>query len=148
MLEQSLALQSEESCTFQPKLYRSKHHNIDNRPVHIRLNDKAKAYEDAKEKRKVQFSTFDDDGNRLFTPKINSKRSTRSTHEPSDASVQSNIGADEFLYQDAKDRELRFQNRIAKYEEDIAKESSITKINSNSEKMLRRKMVSLVLSSA
>ena len=35
MLEQSLAMQSEESCTFSPKIYTSnKHHaHLDNRPV-------------------------------------------------------------------------------------------------------------------
>jgi hypothetical protein len=150
MLEQSLALQREESCTFAPKIYTSKHPSgaADTRPVHVRLTEKAKQYQDSHEKRVQQFTMFDDDGNRLFVPKINTSQKTNHSgggggdlNESSEMSVKSTIGADEFLYQDAKDREIRHQNRIAQYEQKIAKDSQSAKINKNSEKMLRRRMV-------
>ncbi len=148
MLEQSLALQSEESCTFTPKIYKSRHTvNLDNRPVHVRLSEKAKVYNDAMEKRKVQFSTYDDDGNRLFVPRINSQKPAYLSKNVDDSVVSqpsSNIGADEFLYQDAKDREVRHQSRIISYQQEIAKDVNAHKMNSSSEKMLRKKMVSIL----
>jgi hypothetical protein len=158
MLEQSFALQREESCTFAPKIYTSKHPSgaADTRPVHVRLTEKAKQYQDSHEKRVQQFTMFDDDGNRLFVPKINTSQKTSHSggggggdlNESSEMSVKSNIGADEFLYQDAKDREIRHQNRITQYEQKIAKDSQSAKINKNSEKMLRRRMVFINLSFA
>ena len=120
------------------------------------MNEKAKYYQDQAEKRKVMFSQYDDDGNRLFQPRINtnampnnSKASISSQLHKSEDTIHSyqgsNVGADEYLYQDAKDRELRMQNRIERYEESISKETNITKMNSSSEKMLRRKMVRFLL---
>jgi hypothetical protein len=164
MLEQSLQLQTQESCTFAPKFYTSsikRNAAVDNRPVSVRLYESSKMYQESHEKRLVQFSTYDDDGNRLFVPRINRKGEQPSTPLSShgrkpggeavaagDSSVisqASNIGADEFLYQDAKDRELRHQIRLQSYEQELSKESQKPKINSTSEKMLRRKMVSFSL---
>jgi hypothetical protein len=164
MLEQSLQLQTQESCTFAPKFYTSstkRNAAVDNRvPVSVRLYESSKMYQESHEKRLIQFSTYDDDGNRLFVPRINRKgeqlstplssngkrpNSVESAVTAGDSSVvsqTSNIGADEFLYQDAKDRELRHQIRLQSYEQELTKESQKPKINSTSEKMLRRKMVS------
>jgi hypothetical protein len=180
MLADSLQSQTDETCTFQPRIYtQQKNFHVDNRPVHIRLGEKGKEYQDQLERRKQQYTMYDDRGRRLFTPKINHHRPSTSIHtsgintgdssiimegNPQFMSPDSNgyheqyqtsqfpvpgpqstntISAEEFLYQDAKDRELRLRNLVANHEEEIRQSANGTKINPTSKKMLIQKAVRL-----
>jgi uncharacterized protein YceH (UPF0502 family) len=49
------------------------------------------------------------------------------------------VTAEEFLYQDAKDREIRHMHLIAKYDEEAANAANATKMNNNSRNMLKQK---------
>ncbi len=179
MLAESLQSQTDESCTFQPRIYtQPKQFHFDNRPVHIRLSEKGKEYQDHLERRKQQSRMYDDRGRRLFTPKINQHRPATSLNttgintvdnsiiiegNPQFMSPESNgyhdqyqtsqfpvptaqstntISAEEYLYQDAKDRETRLLNLVSSYEDEIRQSANGTKINSTSKKMLLQKAVS------
>ena len=174
MLVESLANQSEETCTFTPVLYTSQIQQKfeqkraqDIRPVYERLNEEGKKYAKEQQKRKKQAKLYDEEGHRLFTPSINRHASTitpqhrvhgsemmmitpssislsptrEDRHTPIYIPPQPNtVSADEFLYQDAKDRELRQKHLILKYEEDAKKAANVHKINMSSEKLLKQRM--------
>lgn len=118
--------------------------------MHVRLTEKATLYRKSKETRRRHSQIYDDDGNRLFSPEINRKSNKNSSTtvgvsaEPSMTSIMSpavnTVTADEFLYQDAKDRELRHQNLIASYQEDAQNTANVKKMNSLSHRLLRRKI--------
>lgn len=47
--------------------------------------------------------------------------------------------ADEFLYQDAKDREIRHANLIQQYQTEAQQAASANKMNATSHKLLKRR---------
>lgn len=55
-------------------------------------------------------------------------------------SQNNTLSADDFLYQDAKNREIRLQNLIHSYEKEIKNESETKKVNKTSEKLLEKKI--------
>jgi len=152
MLQDSLALQSEESCTFAPHIYTSNKYNqsLDHRPAHVRLNERAKVYSDSIERKRMFYQQFDDNGTRLFQPSVKHTASFKHSSfmdstrfdSTSGSALQNNLGVDEYLYQDAKDREFRLQNLVSTYDEDLRKSINSSKVNPNSSKMVKRKMVS------
>lgn len=122
--------------------------------VHIRLSEKAKEYRDLKEQRKYQYTMFDDSGRKLFSPEINRGRNApgslnQSFHShgssvTAPAPQVNTVSADEFLYQDAKDREIRHQNLILQYREEAQQAANLKKVNTTSYKLLKRKTVCLI----
>lgn len=167
ILEESLQSQNEESCTFTPHIYtQKKHFQVDSRPVHIRLSEKGREYAEQLEQRKQHFHTYDDSGQRLFRPKIipqikptplpSSMMSTTTASTPAVAyqtaqyplpasEPVNNMSADDFLYQDAKDREQRLKELIAQQEQERQEAASRSKVNKASQKMLIQKAVSDLL---
>lgn len=156
MLQESLALQSEESCTFAPQIYTSNKYasSLDNRPVHVRLSEKAKVYQDSMDRKRAFYDQYDDSGNRLFQPQIKSTAKFSKSITSMDSSKfdpinsfdskdhHNTIGVDEYLYQDAKEREFRLQNLVSNYEQELQNSVNCKKVNEKSSKLLKRKMVS------
>lgn len=102
---------------------------------------------------------YDDDGRKLFSPKINktslsilnnssiSKKNTSDLmNSPTGPSKNNSfthnnsLSAEDFLYQDAKNREIRLQNLILSHEKELKNESESKKVSKNSEKLLEKKI--------
>ena len=141
--------------------------------MHLRLTERGKLYNESIEQLRERMGKFDDDGNRLFTPAINkdSTRSVNHSfssaqspvalaadlnaqsfndgassvggHSHRGADGASTAAADEFLYQDARDREERFRVREKALQAQIESKAAASKINSSSIVLLRRKAVSI-----
>lgn len=144
--------------------------------MHLRLTERGKLYNESIEQLRERMGKFDDDGNRLFTPAINkdSTRSVNHSfssaqspvalaadlnaqsfndgassvggHSHRGADGASTAAADEFLYQDARDREERFRVREKALQAQIESKAAASKINSSSIVLLRRKAVSIFFS--
>eukprot|EP01033_Poteriospumella_lacustris_P001984 gene1984-1443_t len=149
LLQDSIAAQAVEPCTFTPKIYTSadKFQHLDSRPVHVRLSEKAKEYRESKERMKVQYTYFDDSGRKLFSPEINRGRTpTNSVNTSAVHSQQSSVAppvntvsAEEFLYQDAKDREIRHANLVLQYQTKAQQAANTKKMNSTSLQLLKKR---------
>lgn len=131
--------------------------------AHERLYQQAKHSEDSKHQRKLQLKNFDFEGNRLFVPNIKKDRKKGTMSHSPDAGmltpVNSNshslpggdqgspvdtVAVDEFLYQDARDRESRIRMRNQLLKEEIAAAASKKKINGLSTVLLKKKAVQSV----
>jgi hypothetical protein len=73
---------------------------------------------------------------------IAERRTAASAPSASNSNMVSNAAADEFLYQDARDREERYRQREREQQAEIEAIAAAKKINSNSMTLLRRKAVS------
>lgn len=131
--------------------------------VHVRLTDKGKVYADSIVQLREKVKKYDDNGRRLFTPSIN--RDNRASLDHSVVSVLSDLqepqqtdappppplagprshaaqaAADEFLYQDARDREERYRMREREQQADIEARAAASKMNASSLTLLRRRAV-------
>lgn len=115
--------------------------------VHVRLSEKAKEYRESKERMKVQYTYFDDSGRKLFSPEINRGRTpTNSVNTSAVHSQQSSVAppvntvsAEEFLYQDAKDREIRHANLVLQYQTKAQQAANTKKMNSTSLQLLKKR---------
>jgi hypothetical protein len=101
----SVIAANNEGCTFSPESYTRNSRALakvskDTRPAHERLLERGKQSQEKRLQQDIQHSQFDTYGNRLFEPRI-STTSWRHLNLPADT-----VGVDEFLYQDAKDREV------------------------------------------
>lgn len=105
--------------------------------VHERLSKKAVEYRQKHEELVTKSSGYDlTSGRKLFKPKL----------KPSPyVDLPSNITADEYLYRDAKDREVRMRLRLKSAAEEELEYASAKKINTNSELLIKRKAVSISL---
>ncbi|RYH28887.1 hypothetical protein EON65_10470 [archaeon] len=119
-------MMAEESCPFSPVIYTKGSRGgfkppNDDRPVHERLYEKGKEYHESHQRRLDYYSSVDmNDGSKLFAPRI-----VHQAHDVHAASTQNPAhnahvaSADEFLYQDAKDRELRLQQLKQSYSQQV-----------------------------
>mmetsp|Transcript_19359 Transcript_19359/g.32834 ORF Transcript_19359/g.32834 Transcript_19359/m.32834 type:complete len:554 (-) Transcript_19359:743-2404(-) len=183
LLQAAVQLQSDEGCTFAPTMHTSKSRhshnaNKDKRPVHLRLTEKGKVYNNLKIQRREQFSKYDGDGRRLFTPAINKDTIHDKSHGgvnnfryrdeiddqqenrdlsppppppsagPGDEGVApaptseesiSAAAADEFLYQDARDREERYRMRYKESQREVVEIASASKMNTTSHHLIKRR---------
>lgn len=96
-------------------------------------------------------TNYDDEGNKLFIPRIN-KTSPIPSSDVIEEIINNNssplfintIPADEYLYQDAKDREQRVKQRDKSFQQELDNVANRQKINSTSTILLKRKAVSFV----
>ncbi len=76
---------------------------------------------------------------------LNQSLQSNTSHNNS-AQFLNNVSADEFLYQDAKDREERFRMRAIDAKEEAVQTANCVKINSTSYAVLKKKAVSIFIS--
>lgn len=123
--------------------------------VHLRLQEHGKQYKEAHLKRVEKYSSFDENGRKLFTPKLS--QATLRMHDNDEINVRSNINAppsvtsansipaEEYLYRDARDREFRMRQRHAEQEQELESNINKKKMNPQSAKLLIRKSVRTVI---
>jgi hypothetical protein len=136
--------------------------------VHIRLTDKGKVYAESIGQLREKVKKYDESGRRLFTPSIN--KESKSSGDQGSVSAQSQppasfsqsgefsplppeppvprghpapAAADEFLYQDARDREERYRLRERELQAEVAARAAASKMNASSMTLLRRRAVSV-----
>mmetsp|Transcript_16949 Transcript_16949/g.37688 ORF Transcript_16949/g.37688 Transcript_16949/m.37688 type:complete len:257 (+) Transcript_16949:118-888(+) len=137
MLEAAMLLQSGEGCTFTPEVTARSRALLKGKvpvPAYMRLTEQGKQYDQLKEQRRQQHGMYDDSGRRLFTPAIN-----RSVEAP--PPLTGDAGADEYLYQDARDREERYRMRSRESQREAALVASASKMNASSVALIRRRAV-------
>eukprot|EP01038_Epipyxis_sp_PR26KG_P004680 gene4680-6574_t len=149
LLRAAVLMQNEESCTFTPqinsnsKLIGSVSRN--ERPVHDRLYSKAKEYEESRERKRMHSKFYDlTNGEKLFSPVINrhnkdNNNSFDDFSEPNNNTNNNNVPVDEFLYQDAKDREQRSRLRFLDAKEEVESVANANKMNTASAALLKKK---------
>eukprot|EP00981_Chlorochromonas_danica_P008856 scaffold2320_cov168-Ochromonas_danica.AAC.8 len=153
LLAQSAVQQSEESCTFTPVLFTrreksgargGKASTRDKQSVYERLVEKGKEYEESHRRRKEFYSSIDlNDGRKLFTPRLaggshqSPQTSSAPAAGPAVAAVEASV--EDFLYQDAKDREIRLQQRARDEAAQLASSASSKKMNPLSASLLQQR---------
>jgi hypothetical protein len=109
--------------------------------VFERLTEKGKQYTESHHRRLHYYKTVDaHDGSKLFAPRITANPNPNP--RAPDQSTISNAhlaSVDEFLYQDAKDRELRLQQKSQEYEEQLAQSANSSKMNELSQQLLQQR---------
>lgn len=136
--------QSEESCTFTPVLFtrreksgRPKASTRNKQSVYDRLVEKGKEYEESHRRRKEFYSSIDlNDGRKLFTPRLAGSHQPQ-TAPAGPAAVEASV--EDFLYQDAKDREIRLQQRARDEAAQLASSASSKKMNPLSASLLQQR---------
>lgn len=129
LLARSAVAANEENCTFSPTIYTKSHPSSTGtgkeKPVYDRLYAKASEYSQAASKRAEYYSSVDlSDGSRLFTPRLPAH--SRALMTPSE------VSADRFLYQDAKDRELRLAQLTEAADEQLAAAADFKMLSTSS----------------
>lgn len=95
----------------------------------------------------MQYTYFDDSGRKLFSPEINRGRTPTSSvntsavhsQQSSMAPPVNTVSAEEFLYQDAKDREIRHANLVLQYQTEAQQAANTKKINTASLQLLKKR---------
>lgn len=138
--------------------------------MHLRLTDKGRDYAESIDQMREKVKKFDDHGRKLFTPAINKEhkvalaspvtskpigkpaagagakpRPPQSMEDENDSAdlppPPPPAAADEFLYQDARDREERCRLREREQQAELAAKATAPKMNASSLTLLRRKAV-------
>ena len=97
------------------------------------MTEKGQQYQKSLTQRKEQTQKFDENGRRLFQPVIHAS--------PLVSNANDNIGADEFLYRDARNREERMRQLSREAKNELDNSMNARKMNSKSEQLLKRKAV-------
>lgn len=106
------------------------------------MYEKGKQYRDAAIEREERSKRYDDDGNRLFVPRINSDLSeVQSPKNSLSESNGNNVSAFEFMHTDARDKEERARLRAIKYREEAENNTKVPKMNSTSYMLVVKKAV-------
>lgn len=136
LLKATLIEEDSGKCTFRPVITSYKSSSSQKSlPVHLRLQEKGKQYNERQVQRVANGRLYDADGRRLFQPQI----PKHTTAGELGKGPGNNVSADEYLYRDARNREIRMQQRVVEAQHELLSEVNARKINPKSAQLLKKR---------